>query len=210
MGTHQNIDSFSDHQILSPEVDALDPVSTAVLVVDMVNDFCADGGTMVLPDAEHIYEPIRSLTDTCRRQGIQIVWIRDQHEDLADEEFRKRTPHCLKGTWGTELIDAFHPRDEDSVRTKHRFSGFFGTDLHHWLQARRIHTLILCGVVTNICVRSTAHDAFFLGYDVIVAKDACAATGEREQLSSLYDIETHFGRVSDVKRLLSLLPMEAS
>ena len=52
-------------------------------------------------------------------------------------------------------------------------------------------------MVTNICVRSTVHDAFFNGYQVVVPHDCCAATGAREQASSLYDIATHFGLVAD-------------
>jgi ureidoacrylate peracid hydrolase len=59
-------------------------------------------------------------------------------------------------------------------------------------------------VVTNICVRSTAHDAFFRGYDVIVVEDCVAATGEREQASSLYDIETHYGTVSRLDEVLTI------
>jgi ureidoacrylate peracid hydrolase len=61
----------------------------------------------------------------------------------------------------------------------------------------RCDQLVIFGVVTNICVRSTVHDAFFNGYEVVVPRDCCAATGPREQESSLYDIATHFGIVSD-------------
>jgi ureidoacrylate peracid hydrolase len=74
--------------------------------------------------------------------------------------------------------------------------GFSNTDLDLTLKDLRIDTVIVTGVVTNICVRSTVHDAFFLGYEVIVPEDCVAATGPREQLSSLYDIATHFGTVS--------------
>lgn len=60
-----------------------------------------------------------------------------------------------------------------------------------------VDTVIVIGVVTNICVRSTVHDAFFHGYSVIVPEDCVAATGPREQISTLYDISTHFGWVTD-------------
>jgi ureidoacrylate peracid hydrolase len=65
-----------------------------------------------------------------------------------------------------------------------------------------IDTVIVMGVVTNICVRSTIHDAFFRGYKVLVPRDCVMATGEREQESSLYDIETHFGDVTTSDRLV--------
>ena len=61
------------------------------------------------------------------------------------------------------------------------------------------------GVVTNICVRSTVHDGFFLGYDIAVPRDCCAATGPREQESSLYDIATHFGTVTESGDLVAAL-----
>ena len=61
----------------------------------------------------------------------------------------------------------------------------------------------MSGVALNICVRSTVHDAFFLGYDVWVARDACRATGDREEASTLYDIQTHFGEVKTVDDVIA-------
>ena len=60
---------------------------------------------------------------------------------------------------------------------------------------------LVVGVALNICVRSTVHDAFFLGYDVCVVPEACQATGQREEDSTLYDIETHFGEVRTIEQL---------
>jgi ureidoacrylate peracid hydrolase len=88
---------------------------------------------------------------------------------------------------------------------KHTYSGFFGTPLHETLQRMGVTTLIVTGVVTNICVRSTCHDAFFRGYDVLVPKECVSATSEREQESSLYDIDTHYGTVTSLEHVLALL-----
>ncbi|MBV9047466.1 MAG: cysteine hydrolase, partial [Solirubrobacterales bacterium] len=88
---------------------------------------------------------------------------------------------------------------------KRRFSAFFGTDLQSWLAGHGLNQLIVCGIVTNICVRSTVHDAFFRDLDVYVPHDACAATSAREQQSTLYDIATHFGTVTDVPALVAAL-----
>jgi ureidoacrylate peracid hydrolase len=68
-----------------------------------------------------------------------------------------------------------------------------------------VNTLIVTGVVTNICVRSTCHDAFFRGYDVLVPRECVSATSEREQESSLYDIDTHYGAVTSLEQVLVLL-----
>ena len=65
--------------------------------------------------------------------------------------------------------------------------------------------VVVTGVVTNICVRSTCHDAFFLGYNVLVPEQCVAATSAREQASSLYDIDTHYGSVTSLEQVLGLL-----
>ena len=93
---------------------------------------------------------------------------------------------------------------------KHRYSSFFQTDLDVTLKDMLVDQLVIFGVVTNICVRSTVHDAFFNGYAVVVPRDCCAATGPREQESTLYDIATHFGIVSDSGSVVAALRSGAS
>ena len=178
------------------------PASTAVLVVDMVNDFCTDGGAMVLPGSDVLYPPIARLTDTARDLGAHIVWVRDEHEP-GDWEFRKRSVHCLRGTWGAQIVDELPQHESDSVRTKRTFSSFYGSDLDAWLMERGITHLIVCGVVTNVCVRSTVHDAFFRGFEVAVATDACAGTSDREHEAAIYDMDTHFAHADSVDELLA-------
>jgi ureidoacrylate peracid hydrolase len=114
-----------------------------------------------------------------------------------DREFLKRSPHCEEGSWGVEIIEDLGARADEIHVIKHRYSAFFQTDLDLVLKDMLIDQVVVFGVVTNICVRSTVHDAFFNGYEVVVPRDCCAATGPREQESTLYDIATHFGVVSD-------------
>ena len=102
--------------------------------------------------------------------------------------------------------DDIAPGADDLIVVKHRYSSFYQTDMDLVLRDMKIEQVLVCGVVTNICVRSTVHDAFFRGYEVIVPHDACAATSAREQVSSLYDIATHFGTVattSEVTRAIA-------
>lgn len=184
----------------------LRPETTAVLVVDMLNDFLEDGGAMVLESGRALYEPINRLTATARRRGAPIVWVCDAHPyPDAEGEFRKRVPHCISGTWGAEVVDALDLDDADYRVPKRRYSGFFETDLDLRLRELGIDTVIVTGVVTNICVRSTVHDAFFRGYSVLVPRECVAATGPREQDSTLYDIETHFGEVRTLDVVLAML-----
>jgi ureidoacrylate peracid hydrolase len=194
---------FSEHR---QHVEAaLESEHTAVLVVDMINEFLEDGGLMVLASGRALYQPIQELVDVAHAAGARVIWLRDEHPDLSDPEFRKRIVHCLKGTWGTQVVDALNPGPDDTIMPKHTYSGFFGTPLHETLQRMGVTTLIVTGVVTNICVRSTCHDAFFHGYDVLVPKECVSATSDREQESSLYDIDTHYGTVTSLEHVLALL-----
>lgn len=195
---------FSEHR--QHHAIELVPATTAVLVVDMINEFLEDGGLMVLASGRVLYQPIQQLVDAAHAAGTTVVWLRDQHDNASDPEFRKRIVHCLQGTWGTQVVDALQPGPDDIILPKHTYSGFFRTPLHDILQQRGITTLIITGVVTNICVRSTTHDAFFLGYDVLVPEQCVAATSAREQASSLYDIDTHYGSVVQLEQVLALLP----
>jgi ureidoacrylate peracid hydrolase len=207
MSTPENVDRpFSEHR---QQVEAsLILERTAVIVVDMINEFLEDGGLMVLASGRALYQPIQQLVDAAHTAGARVIWLRDQHDDLSDPEFRKRIVHCLKGTWGTQIVDALRPAPDDIIMPKHTYNGFFGTPLHETLQRLGITTLVVTGVVTNICVRSTCHDAFFLGYNVLVPEQCVSATSEREQASSLYDIDTHYGSVTSLERVLKLLAQQ--
>ena len=180
-----------------------EPGRSAVLVVDMLNDFLEPTGAMPLPDGQRLYEPIERLLAAARAHGSAVIWVCDTHPP-DDREFEKRTVHCLAGTWGAQVVDALAPPDGEYLVRKRRYSGFYETDLDLRLRELGVEHVIVTGVVTNICVRSTAHDAFFRGYDVTVVEDCVAATGEREQESSLFDIATHFGTVAGLDEVLAI------
>lgn len=198
-------DVFSAHRHV--ETMRLDAKRAAVIVVDMVNDFCKPGGAMVLPGYERLVAPQLEIVEAARASGAPVVWVHDEHRRnmRRDREWVKRTPHCVEGTWGTEIIEELGARDDEIHINKRRYSSFFGTDLDVTLKDMLVDQIVVLGVVTNICVRSTVHDGFFLGYEIVVPHDACAATGPREQESSLYDIATHFGVVSDAATVAKAL-----
>ena len=190
------VDDGSNYELVNP----------ALVIVDMVNDFCKEGGAMVLPEGMETVPPTQNLIRAFRERKLPIIFINDTHrKDKYDKEFDKRSPHCIEGTWGAQVIDELDPQPEDYQIPKRRFSGFYQTDLDLVLRELDVKTVVVTGVVTNISVRSTCHDAFFRGYQVVVPKDCVRATGPREQESSLWDIETHFGAVSDSETVLKKL-----
>ena len=192
---------FSEHRVRRSL--AFEPGRSAVLVVDMLNDFLEPTGAMPLPEGHRLYEPIRRLLTSARAYGSPVIWVCDTHPP-NDREFDKRSVHCISGTWGAQIVPALEPSADEYRVPKRRYSGFYETDLDLRLRELGIAHVILTGVVTNICVRSTAHDAFFRGYDVIVVQDCVAATSECEQESSLYDIDTHFGTVAGLEEVLAV------
>ncbi len=199
------LDSFSGKKT-DPDY-SINKTSVAVLVVDMLNDFLKQGGKMVLEGGDAIVKPIQNLLEAGRRSGVPVLYLNDSHRTglRKDREFTKRAAHCIEGTWGAKVIEELTPRPDDFVIKKRRFSGFYETDLDLTLKDLMIDTVIVVGVVTNICVRSTIHDAFFRGYRVFVPRDCVMATGEREQESSLYDIQTHFGEVTLSHKIIALI-----
>ncbi|RWC30596.1 cysteine hydrolase family protein [Mesorhizobium sp.] len=199
------VDSFSSHR--HDDAVRLDPRRAAVIVIDMVNEFCKPGGAMVLPGYETLVAPQLAVIEAARTAGVPVIWVHDSHRPgmRREREWLKRTPHCLDGSWGPEIIEDLGARTDEIHVIKRRYSAFFQTDLDLTLKDMQIDQLIIFGVVTNICVRSTVHDAFFQGYEVVVPRDCCAATGPREQESSLYDIATHFGVVSDSADVVAAL-----
>lgn len=204
------MDQFSSHRF--DKSASINATTTAVLVVDMLRDFCLPGGAMVLPGYEKLIGPQNAVIRAARNAGGVVVFIADSHRPQArrDREFLKRTPHCVEGTPGVEVIPDLDRKPDDLLVVKRRFSGFFNTDLDLTLKDMLVDTVIVIGVVTNICVRSTVHDAFFHGYKVIVPQDCCAATGPREQISTLYDISTHFGTVTSSQAVVEALATGAA
>ncbi|MFZ0910688.1 MAG: isochorismatase family cysteine hydrolase [Candidatus Acidiferrales bacterium] len=198
-------DVFSAHR--TDDSIRLDAARTAVLVVDMLNDFCKEGGEMVLPGCDRLFPPQKSVISAARERKIPVIWVMDNHRQglRRDREWLKRAPHCVEGTWGAEIVEELAPKNNEMRIKKHRYSGFFQTDLDLVLKDLECDQLVIFGVVTNICVRSTVHDAFFNGYTVVVPEDCCAATSPRERASSLYDIATHFGIVSDAASVVAAL-----
>ena len=116
----------------------------------------------------------------------------------------------IGGTWNTEILPALTPRQGDLVVAKHRYSGFYDTNLDSILRARSIRHLVVTGCTTSVCVESTVRDAMFRDYQCVVLED-CTAEPIGAQLSrtnheaSLLNIELLFGWVSDSARFIEAL-----
>jgi len=168
----------------------VNPVETAVLVVDMQKDFCYEDGALFVGDAvRRIIPNIRALLEDAQREGLQLIFTQDWHSP-EDDEFAVWGRHCVEYTRGAELIDELAEVEERAfVVRKQKYTAFFETELEAHLRERGIRKLIIVGVATNICVLHTAIDASLRGFEIIVPEDCVAALSDYEQEYSLYHIK---------------------
>ncbi|MCD5414734.1 MAG: cysteine hydrolase [Clostridiales bacterium] len=162
----------------------------AILVIDMLNDFVGEkaplrcpGGETVTPDLQKLFKWVRE------REGdeVQLVHIQEAHRK-NDADFRVRPVHAVKGTWGSDFIKELYPKEDEYIVQKRRHSGFAYTDLDLYLREENISTVVVTGVWTNVCVRSTASDALYSAYKVIALSDGCASKTEEMHEYGLNDL----------------------
>jgi nicotinamidase-related amidase len=159
-----------------------DPAHSALLVIDVQEDFCRADCQAMLPQLER-------LIAAARAGGVYVVYV--QNDTPADgsttspaeisrrRRFGRDWRVTLVGTPGHAFVEQVAPLPTDPVVHKHRMSSFAGTDLDRLLRCRGIETLICTGVATNGCVLNTAFAAIALDYYVVVVED-CVATGQRD------------------------------
>ena len=142
----------------------------ALLVIDMLRDFVNEDGALPVPDAKTLTGPINREIKRFREEGAPLIFVCDAHDE-DDREFLAWQKHAIDGTEGAEVIDALDKRDGDTVIKKKRYSAFYNTNLEEVLKEKGIDTLVLTGVLTDICVMHTAADAAMRNYKVIVPED---------------------------------------
>ena len=166
-------------------------VKTAVVVIDMVNDFVT--GVFKNERAEKIIPNVMQLLNFARENKIPFVYVNDAHLPNVDVEFDVWPQHAVAGTWGAQVVDELKPEKGDFVLQKRRYSAFQGTGLDQLLRELKVDTLILTGVVTDICIQHTAADAFFRGYKIIVPEDCVEAINEQTQKAALEYLKRVYG-----------------
>lgn len=173
----------------------------AVLVIDMLNDFVT--GSLKFDRAQSVILPLKKLISQARIHDVPVIYVNDSHLRDIDQELRLWGEHALKGTGGAQVIDELQPKSSDYMITKRRYSGFFQTELHLLLQELKVERIILTGVHTHMCVKHTAADAYYWGYELCVPIDATQATSEQDYQSGLKEMESLYGaNLSNVEEIL--------
>jgi ureidoacrylate peracid hydrolase len=190
------------------------PEHAAVLIVDVQNDFCAEGGGMhregrPLAMVQAMVPRLEQFVEAARAAGVPRVWIRNVYnntpnwylsEAWLEQAHRRRRglyterPMCESNAWNGDFYRV-RPRPDEVIVTKHRYGAFENTDLELVLRSQGIRTVIMTGVATNVCVETTARQAFLKDFYVVFTRDCTATYSQEEHDSALANIDNYFGQV---------------
>jgi len=161
---------------------------SAVIVVDMQNDFVHPDGALFVPDAPKTVPAIARLLEKARKSGVPVFYTQDWHDE-DDPEFAIWGRHAVAGTWGAEIVEDLKPQKGDVLIKKLRYDGFYGTSLDHLLRLKGVKRLVVVGTVANICVLHTAGSAALRWYEVVVPMDGVSALNEGDYHFALRQID---------------------
>ncbi len=198
------------------QLGGINPEKTALLVIDMQNDFIEEGSVLEVPNIRDQIPKIKKLIETCRGIGIPIIYTKQVYRadtavrPLILDMFTLLDKKGLReGSEGAEIHKDLKPLPSDFIVKKLRFSAFYNTDLESILRniksRRSIDTVIICGTVTNICCESTARDAFERDYRVVFGSDITSAWSDEFQKLSLQIINYAFGWVMSYDEIIRAL-----
>jgi ureidoacrylate peracid hydrolase len=193
----------------------VEPDHTALLVIDVQNDFChSDGGLAVAgADMTMIQEAIPRLAELVRAAhaaGVFVVFLRIVQTDASSSDaWEALEPDqgprlVVDGEWGAEYYEGLPHDCMDVEVVKHRHSAFVGTGLDGLLRERGCRTIVFGGVATNVCVEGTAREAADRDYYVVLAHDACGAARADVHEMTLHNVRTYLGEVVATTELAGL------
>ena len=180
----------------------IDPRHTAIIVVDVQNDFCSEGGyfhKVLGSDLSMIKRLIPRLIQfigEARDCGMMIVFIqntrlRNHKSDspswlLQQMKLGRGVPqYTIEGRWGQDFVEGLQPLEGEPTVKKFRWSAFVNTNLDRILRSNNIKSLVITGVLTEGCVESTVRDSSFHDYYVVVVRDCVASTNKERHDASI-------------------------
>lgn len=162
------------------QINEFDPARTVMIVVDMQNDFVADGAKLQSAQAAAMVPKLAQTLKACRETGIRVIYTAHVHRNdgcdmgMYDDLYPPIADRSslVDGTPGVEIFPDLAPAPGEHVIKKHRYSAFFATDLDLILREWGITTVVISGTTTENCCHATARDAMFHNYKVAFLSDA--------------------------------------
>lgn len=222
----KNMNQVNIYVKAKPDLISIDPSRTAVIVVDMENDFGSIGGMFEragvdISMIQKVIKPTAKVLAAARKAGIQIVYLKMGYQadlsDIGNEQSPNRERHLhymhvgdtitnptgkksrilIRDSWGTDIVNELKPTQSDFIIYKSRFSGFYKTTLDSVLKQLNKKYLIFTGCTTSICVESTVRDAMFRDYSSIVLEDCTA-----EPIGNNFSRSNHEASLLSIQTLL--------
>ena len=189
----------------TPSIGSAHPRESALIIVDLANDFVHAGGTIADaggPDyqsrAATVIPPLQRLLAAARESGVTVIYSTDAHTP-TDSELRKWPPHSMAGTHNAQIVDGLTPQPGDVVLGKTTYSQFqTNGEIDRVLQSRGIRTVYIAGLHTDCCARHTSGDVFQRGYDLVWVTDALQAFTQAQHEAGLEYYKTWYA--TDVDR----------
>ncbi|MGA8615216.1 MAG: isochorismatase family cysteine hydrolase [Xanthobacteraceae bacterium] len=197
---------------------------SALIVIDMQNDFIAPEGLVGrsgrdVSAAQQLAQRLPAFIAVARRAGVLVVFVRnvystDRNFYLSDawleQAARKqsggytRFPVCAEGSWEGDYYGEVRPQPGDPVVTKHRYNAFHNSDLDTILRANAIRTVVMTGVATDVCVGTTAREAFMRDYYAVMVDDGTATFSPEDHAAALRNFDRYFGEVSTIAEISAI------
>ena len=187
------------------------PEETALIVVDLQEDFVDPAHPMCVPEAYRQIPRVNALIQGCRAKGMPILFTEHSIAEDCSADFYQYWPPIAAGAIkegqpGTKLYHGVDRQPGDRViSVKHTYDSFAGTNLDYVLRGQGIRTVIVCGTLTNFCCESTARTAYFLNYHVVFGTDVNATDDAAAHVATLRTMRRGFGRVLDHRTIIDVL-----
>ncbi len=181
--------------------------STAVVVVDMQNDFCHPDGALYSEASEDAIPRVNDVVAEARDADAEVVYTRDVHPpEQFDgshyyDEFDRWGEHVVEGTWGAEVHEDVEVGEDDHEVVKHTYDAFQGTGFEAWLEAHGVDDLVFCGTLANVCVLHTAGSAGLRDFRPVLVDDAVGYIDEGHRDYALRHAEFLFGEVASLDEI---------
>jgi ureidoacrylate peracid hydrolase len=193
----------------------LKPAHSAVMVIDMQNDFCAEAGYVEkvvgkdVSACRAVAPRIMALVEAARARGVPVYWIKANYDPerlpegmRVKQQEKSRVICCGTGSWGAEFYGVTAAPGE-AVIEKSSYSAFAGTDVERQLRAKGVRTVVFAGVQTNVCVESSLRDAVCKGFYAVLASDCVASHTLPLHDATLKNVQFLFGDVLDREAIVA-------
>ena len=185
----------------------INPKQTALLIIDMQNDFVEKGAVLEIPSTRSNLKGYKKFIDFCRQKGITVIYTRHCYDAKKNPIEARLFPQLKEaglreGTPSWDVCDALKPEKNDIIINKTRYDAFYNTNLGNILKNKKVKNLIITGTMTEVCCESTARSGMFQDYNIFFCADMNYTLTEEAQENTLKGIAAHFGDVTTTSKIM--------